>query len=140
MNGNLFFEPASEEYLKVFYKTLHIGKTTFRYYEKRDFGVIKHHLCTLLLFKDHHPIGYGHLDPDGDITWLGVAVSDDEVGRGFGKKIILELLRIARDSGLQKIQLSVDIDNTTALALYQRLDFKIKETLEKIIILEHKLS
>jgi hypothetical protein len=75
------------------------------------------------------PIGYGHLDKEGDKTWLGVAVISRMRGKGFGERILFYLINRAKSMCLDKIHLSVDIINEGAIALYKKYGFeKTKNT------------
>lgn len=97
---------------------------TFRYFDKRPISVIKKHLYTVAYLIDHQPAGYGHLDPDGQIVWLGIAVVDSFVGRGIGKEIMKHLLQKGNELELSRIRLSVDKPNIAAITLYEKMGFQ----------------
>jgi ribosomal protein S18 acetylase RimI-like enzyme len=96
---------------------------SFRYYSSRPFSVIKNHLVTIVMTENGKAIGYGHLDKDGDTVWLGIAVSEQSKGKGFGSRIMQYLVSAGEEFGLKQIHLTVDNDNATAIRLYERFGF-----------------
>jgi len=111
---------------------LHAGDslTHFRYYKSRPYDVIKHHLATYLLFisDQENAIGYGHLEFEANKLWLGIAVSADYKGKGFGNLLLGELIATAKDFKCEHIFLSVDINNKPAICLYEKFGFEFFET------------
>ncbi len=101
----------------------------FRYFDKRPLECIKNHLCTFLISESGIPIAYGHLDkePGSDTRkstiWLGIAVSENQKGRGWGMKMMEALLSFAAKNKLDVIRLSVDKDNYNAISLYKKHGF-----------------
>jgi len=106
------------------------SKETFSYFEKRSLDVLEDHLLTLLLFKNGAPIGYGHLDKEGETVWLGICIIEKELGKGHGKIIMKELLSFADENKIN-LNLSVFKTNTIAHDLYQKLGFEITKESEK---------
>jgi ribosomal protein S18 acetylase RimI-like enzyme len=107
--------------LECFVKTIGSSADTFRYYSKRTPSeAIVNHLVTFLLF-DGHAVGYGHLDEEDGIVWLGICVMESCVGRGYGK-LIMEQLVNSYDGN---ICLTVDGDNDAAIGLYKKLGFVV---------------
>ena len=47
----------------------------------------------------------------------------DQRGRGIGRRVLAELERVARESGLSLLRLETGIHNEAALALYRRAGF-----------------
>ena len=98
-----------------------IGIQTFRYYSKRPYSIIDNHIYTCLYYDINNAcVGYGHLDYEDTKIWLGIMVSDIEVGKKFGNQILDDLIQNANDD----IYLSVDISNNIALKLYQKKKFQ----------------
>jgi len=96
---------------------------SFRYFDRRPVQSINNHLVTMLLLNGTLPIGYGHLDVENGNVWLGIAVSGCYRGMGLGSRLMAELIDFADASGIEKINLSVDKDNKSAISLYQKFDF-----------------
>jgi len=98
---------------------------SFRYFKERSLKSINNHLYTCVLVSDGVSLGYGHLDLENDIVWLGIAIAQGYKGRGFGKKIMLSLINFAERNKITKIRLSVDVVNSNATNLYKSLGFKM---------------
>lgn len=64
--------------------------------------------------------GYGFVAPD--VPELTVGVVARRRGRGVGRRLLREVVREARDRGIGRISLSVEVDNP-AMALYTGLGF-----------------
>lgn len=125
------------ELLKSFLSFLSKGKSKFRYFNKRPVSVIENHLLTILLLEDDLPIGYGHLDKDDEIIWLGIAVSDNHISKGNGTIIMNYLMDFAKKKRIEKITLSVDKDNLPAICMYRKMNFiKVQES-SSYYIFEH---
>tara|TARA_Y100000004_G_C8934322_1_gene421431 strand:+ start:275 stop:673 length:399 start_codon:yes stop_codon:yes gene_type:complete len=106
---------------------------TFRYFDKRKAeDVLKDHIVTLLAMYEGRPIGYAHLDKDGEKIWLGICIADKYRGLGLGTKLMKELMEY-RPKG-KPILLTVDGDNKAAIKLYAKHGF-----LEKTLIMENSL-
>lgn len=58
------------------------------------------------------------------VASLGMAVARDWRGKGVGSALISEAIRWARQSGVEKLALSVYPDNEAALALYRKFGFR----------------
>jgi hypothetical protein len=99
------------------------GVKTFRYYTKRPYNIIKNHSYTRLYYIDNICVGYGHLDCEDNKTWLGIMVSDTQIGNKIGDQIMDDLL-LNTDN---EIYLSVDSDNKKAIHLYEKKQFQIIE-------------
>lgn len=116
--------------LKTFIEHIGIAGETFRYFNKRSVEVINNHLITLVLLENDIPVGYGHLEPENDIFWLGICVLPAFSGKGYGKNMMNALIERAKELKLTSITLTVDRQNTVAIKLYEQFNFKI-ETVHK---------
>ena len=97
------------------------GVKTFRYFLKRPYKTIKNHVYTCLYYIDNNCVGYGHLDYEDEKIWLGIMVSDNEVGKQIGNQIMDDLIQQTTDI----IYLSVDINNDRGLKLYNKKGFEV---------------
>ena len=107
------------ENLKYFFNKNKKNTKYFRYFKKRSFDIIDNHILTLLLIDGDKTVGYGHLDLEDGITWLGIMVCDDCKSKGYGK-IIMDKLITYRNND---IYLSVDNENIIAQKLYAQSGF-----------------
>lgn len=104
-----------------FFKNEKNKSENFRYFDSRPFEIIENHLVTILFILEDDIVGYGHLDVEDDVVWLGIIVSENYRGMGYGKKIIEELIKHYDGD----IQLSVDKQNQNAINLYKKFNFSI---------------
>ena len=104
-----------------FFKNEKNKSENFRYFDSRPFEIIENHLVTILFILEDDIVGYGHLDVEDDVVWLGIIVSENYRGIGYGKKIIEELIKHYDGD----IQLSVDKHNQNAINLYKKFNFSI---------------
>jgi len=110
--------------LDIFLKDAGTSLNTFRYFGKRSLEVVESHRYTILILNDAHvPVAYGHLDSKDDIVWLGICVSEHQVGKGYGKIIMTDLLNRADAEGILEITLQVDKANISAVNLYKKFNF-----------------
>lgn len=119
------------EELQSFLEKNNNGIQTFRYYNKRDFSVIKNHMCTFLYYIEDEVVGYGHLDIDDEKIWLGIMVGDKHIGLGLGNQIMNHLIQQTPNP----IFLSVDKTNHRAQHLYNKFQFVIIEENNKNYIM-----
>jgi GNAT superfamily N-acetyltransferase len=113
------------------------GVKTFRYFLKRPYTVIKNHIYTCLYYIGSNCVGYGHLDYENGKIWLGIMVSDNEVGKQIGTQIMDDLIQQTTDI----IYLSVDINNERGLKLYNKKGFEvIKKTEDHYVMKLDKLN
>jgi len=118
----------SFSYIKNITDSNKLLKKTFRYFDSRDESCFDNHFYNFILY-DPDPVGYGHLDYEDGMMWLGMCVFDSFVGRGYGK-LIFETLIDKRES--HSLHLTVDKDNFKALNLYISKGFKIYKQTERI--------
>ncbi len=126
--------------LEQFLLTARKSLITFRYYDKRDFTAIKNHVCTYILLDDEIPVGYGHLDKDDNIIWLGIAISESAQGKGYGKMMLKKLIDTALELKIENINLSVDTNNETAISLYEKHGFQLQKTINNTHFFQKKIS
>lgn len=83
----------------------------------------------LLLLVAGRPIGYGMLrgwDEDYATPSLGIAIRTSEQRRGYGRALMGELHRVAREVGCDQVRLRVHEDNVPARRLYEGLDYEYR--------------
>lgn len=80
--------------------------------------------CCWVMTLDGGVIAYGVMSVVIDESHiLNLCVHPDWQGRGFGRKLIQRLLKIARQHGAETAFLEVRVNNRQALKLYERLGF-----------------
>ncbi|MHB8840574.1 MAG: GNAT family N-acetyltransferase [Candidatus Aquicultor sp.] len=55
---------------------------------------------------------------------VGFAIREDRRSMGFGTQFLHELLRVLRDEGIKKIQLTVDPECKQAISVYRKAGFE----------------
>ena len=113
---------------------------TFRYFDSRSFDVVENHLVTYIMMRKNVIIGYGHLDIEDDKVWLGVCITEGHTGYGYGKKMMEALIAKAHSDLIEEINLSVDKDNTPAIAMYSTLGFVVTSENEKVYFMKMNLG
>jgi len=61
---------------------------------------------------------------------IGFWINEAHRGRGLAKKLLTEAMREIKRSGVDRVELTVDEKNETAVAIYRKAGFKIKRKLE----------
>ena len=109
--------------LREFINSCGNSKDSFRYFNTRPLDIISNHVLTILAFNDSVPVGYGHLDKEGDKIWFGIAVAENYKGKGIGKKVMQYLIEYADNNKILELHLSVDSDNVIAVNMYNKFNF-----------------
>ena len=104
-----------------------ISNDFFTYFSKRDITCINNHKLTIILKNESEVIGYGHIDYEDNIHWLGICVLDKFCGNGYGKLIMNYLINYFNEniSNNESLYLCVHTNNIPALNLYKKFNFKI---------------
>jgi ribosomal protein S18 acetylase RimI-like enzyme len=111
--------------------------SSFRYFNTRPRSIIENHFVTAVLIHDGYVAGYGHLDKDSDVVWLGIAVSEMAIGKGFGKLMMSFLVERADEMNLPCITLAVDKNNIKAIRLYDCFGFLyVRDINEQVQLME----
>lgn len=113
------------ELLQDFINNIGEAGSSFRYFQKRDTSAINQHVITLVATDKNKPVAYGHLDRDGENVWLGICVLPAFQGKGYGRKMMTELIEQGKKSGVKKIVLTVDKHNESAITLYEWFGFRV---------------
>ena len=61
----------------------------------------------------------------------GLAIHPDLSGKGHGRKLMEDLLDLARQNGFKRLELSASVTNDKAIRLYEQVGFKKEGILEK---------
>lgn len=125
--------------LEKFIHSLGQEKESFRYFETREVSSIKNHLITCLIVDNDTPIGYGHIDFDGTIFWLGICILQNFQGRGIGRYIIRALINECKNKNIGSIYLTVDKENISAIKLYESFSFKTIDFFQDKNVYKYKL-
>lgn len=84
----------------------------------------------IFIYMDHdQPVGMFKLVPlryrTSHIVYLGgVAIHPEFAGKGYGKKMMAEIIEWVRQAGFRRIELSTAISNEKAISLYQQFGFE----------------
>jgi len=119
------YDDDLQEIKYFFDKICGTSSETFTYYKKRDYSIIKNHLCTYLLFVDNIPAAYSHLEKVDDVVWFGICVGERYIGKKLGEKLMVETLNNAHKINIKSVVLSVYKENIKAINLYKKLGFNI---------------
>ena len=66
--------------------------------------------------------GFRNVLGDGEIT--NVAISESFRGKGYGRMLLEEILRVGKKMGASAFTLEVRVSNTPAISLYESVGFK----------------
>jgi len=122
---NLAKNGFDETEFQNFLNSVNKDTNHFRYFDKRTFDVFAQHIATVLIQKSRKTIGYGHLETENGVTWLGICVHPEYQNQSIGKTIMQALISQASASNIDNISLTVDHDNKKALKMYLSFGFKI---------------
>jgi len=113
-----------------------INSKHFRYFDKRTSNAIKNHAITLLFYDEIKCVyfGYTHIDYDNASNkyWFGIYLDEHYRGKGFGGLLLNYTLNHNKIKDISEIHLSVDIDNVYAVKLYQKNNFTIYKSIDRI--------
>ncbi len=126
--------------LSAFIESLNEEQESFRYFKTRGREALENHLFTFLALQDNTPVGYGHLDGEAGVVWLGVVVKQEYQGKGLGMRIVEFLIEKAKELELPAIQLSVDNSNERAINLYNKIGFELLQKKDAISIMKKRIT
>lgn len=134
--------PAPEVTLGKLVSGLGRGAESFRYFKSRPFEIVRRHRIAVALKVEDEVLGYGHVEVEGGIPWLGIAVVESRVGQGWGKLIMSELMARARTAGVDELHLNVDRVNVFAIHLYAAFGFHpiVEKSSEKALHMSCRLD
>ena len=120
----IFFD--EREKVKNFLDNAGDSLSSFRYFKTRTSDAIKGHVATFLGYNNHGAVVYGHLDKDTkeNKLWLGICTSEKQRGRGFGKQMMIQLIKtFNKQTKYDALYLMVDEENVGAISLYTKFGF-----------------
>ena len=97
--------------------------------EENEFDEFDLQVPHLVIFSDNEPVATGRFIPYGeDTVKIGrIAVKKDRRGLGLGEKIVLELLRKAKEEGAKTVCVGAQ---THAVGFYEKCGFSLLGTPE----------
>ena len=107
----------------------------FRYFNNKTCNIIINHVLTVMILHNDIPIAYAHIDNDNIKYWFGICVLDNYQGIGIGKQLIEYVFNHDKIKSLSKIHLTVDKNNTIALKLYEKYNFKLIQEFETYFLM-----
>lgn len=126
MENNLIIEKMTEKDIDGVYEVEkncfehHWSKDSFKKELKND---VARYLVAKIDGKIAGYVGIWFVVDEGHIT--NVAVHSDYRGRKIGDKLIQELVKLCKDSGIVSMTLEVRVSNVVAQGLYKKYGFKI---------------
>lgn len=115
------------------------NSTTFRYFQNRTIDCINNHVVTIIGELNNIPIAYGHIDYENKY-WIGLCVLNEYQEKGYGSTILKSLLELAKNTNINKLHLTVDIDNIRAIKLYKKYGFSIENENNKFYTMMLELN
>ena len=73
-----------------------------------------------------------------ELTYIGAAA--DQRNMGLGKVLLNTFIEMSRETGYRSVVLSVEKDNEAAIALYQKVGFKITKTFSEGRYERHRME
>ncbi len=89
-----------------------------------------------VLYLDEQAVGFGELDcrTDGEVELVYLGLMLDQIGRGVGRWLLGEMLRLGWAKGPQRMWLhTCDLDHPGAIAFYRKAGFTIYNVETEII-------
>ena len=110
VNPYLLYEMMEEETFRPIFEDLIKEEVLFLY----KAGLENIGMCKLIRqkYRNEHIIYLGEL-----------AICPDYFGKGFGKKMMQEIIAFCKNKGVSRIELSVAVNNEKAIQLYEYVGF-----------------
>lgn len=70
------------------------------------------------------------------VELVNVAIVEEQHGKGFGKKLVLDAIAVAKDQGYETIEVGTGNSSIAQLALYQKCGFRIT-SIDKDFFIRH---
>lgn len=103
-----------------------IDSTSFRYFNKRNIDCLNNHIITLVLYDIIKKIyiGYAHIDSENQY-WIKIYIINEYQNQKLGSLLLKYILQNEKVYKINEINLTVDINNLSAIKLYKKNNFKI---------------
>lgn len=108
------------------------GSKNASFYDSNDYKEVLNSIDLknkVKMVKDHdRQIGFLHLKKDEDKLYIDTfAIKKEEQGKGYGKRVLNDMLTRAKVKEFKKVSLDVMDDNKRAINLYKKLGFENKK-------------
>jgi len=125
VNPYLLYEMMDEETFRPIFDDLLKDEVLYLYKE----GSETLGMCKLIRqkYRDEHKLYLG-----------GVAIHPNNFGKGFGRKMMLEIIDFCKNIGVLRIELTVAVPNEKAIHLYESVGFTKEGILKKYTYLKSK--
>ncbi len=125
INPYLLYEMMDEKSFEPIFEDLLKDEALYLYiYENKKVGMCK------LIHQKHR---------NEHIVYLGgVAIHPDYSGKGFGKKMLFEIIDFCKKNAILRIELSVAVHNLKAIQLYESVGFNKEGVLKNFTYLKSK--
>jgi putative acetyltransferase len=125
INPYLLYEPMDKQaFAPIFHQLLDDG--VLHIYEEADATIGMFKLIPLKHRTSH-------------IAYLGgVAIDPQFAGKGYAQKMFKEIIELGKNKQLMRIELSVSVENTRAIALYKKCGFQAEGVLRKYTYLKNE--
>lgn len=109
-----------------------INNLNFRYFNKRNINCLNNHIISVILYDyiKNIYIGYSHIDYENE-HWIGIYILDDYQNNKLGTFLLNYILQHKKVYKINEINLTVDINNISAIKLYEKNNFKIIDKKDK---------
>ena len=125
VNPYLLYEMMDSETFRPIFDSLLKDEVLYLYKE----GVETLGMCKLVRqkYRNDHILYLG-----------GVAIHPEHFGKGFGRKMMLEIIDFCKKNAVLRIELTVAIHNEKAIQLYESVGFTKEGVLKKYTYLKNK--
>lgn len=125
VNPFLLYEMMDSETFRPIFDELLKDEVLYLYKE----GAETLGMCKLVRqkYRDEHKLYLG-----------GVAIHPDHFGKGFGRKMMLEIIDFCKENAVLRIELTVAVHNEKAIQLYESVGFTKEGFLKKYTYLKSK--
>jgi perosamine synthetase len=129
-SNNIKLIEVNEENKNEIYNNFlsNIDNLNFRYFNKRNIDCLDNHLITIVLYDlvKNKYLGYVHIDNENKY-WLGIYIINEYQNKKLGSLLLKYILQNEKVYKINEINLTVDINNLSAIKLYKKNNFKIIE-------------